>query len=136
MTTPIQIAILDGFGVVIDLDILSACQIRYRAGNLPNAIKGPGRKAELVDGPLPRPAGAVVDFSFGLYLYLFHLLPLGHKKCGYHRPFGQSGGFDILAIAVGPTPQGPASLLKRFKQSNGFLRTTPRSLPLEAIFWV
>jgi len=63
LTAPVQVAILNRFGDVIDADIRLACQIRDGAGDLQYAVKGPGRKPQLVDGRLQQAARGVVDFA-------------------------------------------------------------------------
>jgi hypothetical protein len=63
LTAPIQVAVLDGFGDVIDLNMLLAFQIRYGASDFQYAVKGPGGKSQLVDGRLQQAARGVVDLA-------------------------------------------------------------------------
>lgn len=100
LTAPIQIAVLDSFGDVVDLDILFAFQIRYRAGDLQYAVKGAGGKTELVDGRLQQAARGVVDFAVGFDVAAAHFsvavdLAAG-KALGLNPAGGRHPPADIL----------------------------------------
>jgi hypothetical protein len=73
MTPPIQIAVLDGLGEVIDEYVRLACQIRNGAGDFENSVKGPRGKPELVYGGFQKVSGCYIDLAMLFNVTTAHL---------------------------------------------------------------